>query len=85
MVRLLAICPDRILLEQSVRRADCDFVSCRTFHLIGLADHELVRVSLRLANKHTSLAGYWKYNTSLLKIKSCFVNKNYTFHFGFFK
>ena len=24
----------------SVRRADCDFVSCPTFHLIGLTDHK---------------------------------------------
>ena len=55
---------DRVL----VRRADCDFVSCPTFHLIGLTDHKLVRVSLRLVNK-PSLAGYWKFNTSLLEIR----------------
>ena len=34
---------DRVL----VRRADSDFVSCPTFHLIAWTDHKLVRVSLR--------------------------------------
>ena len=51
-----------------VRRADIDFVSCPTFHLIVWTDHKLVRVSLRLANR-PSLAGYWKFNTSLLEIR----------------
>ena len=51
-----------------VRRADIDFVSCPTFHLIAWTDHKLVRVSLRLANR-PSLAGYWKFNTSLLEIR----------------
>ena len=37
---------DRVL----VRRADSDFVSCPTFHLIVWTDHKLVLVSLRLAN-----------------------------------
>ena len=55
---------DRVL----VRRADIDFVSCPTFHLIAWTDHKLVRVSLRLANR-PSLAGYWKFNTSLLEIR----------------
>ena len=55
---------DRVL----VRRADIDFVSCPTFHLIACTDHKLVRVSLRLANR-PSLAGYWKFNTSLLEIR----------------
>ena len=31
-------------------------------------DYKLVRVSLRLANR-PSLAGYWKFNTSLLAIR----------------
>ena len=52
---------DRVL----VRRADIDFVSCPTFHLIAWTDHKLIRVSLRLVNR-PSLAGYWKFNTSLL-------------------
>ena len=52
---------DRVL----VRRADIDFVSCPTFHLIAWTDHKLVRVSLRLANR-PSLAGF---NTSLLEIR----------------
>ena len=51
-----------------VRRADCDFVSCPTFHLIAWTDHKLVRVSLQLANR-PCLAGYWKFNTSLLEIR----------------
>ena len=55
---------DRVL----VRRADIDFASCPTFHLIAWTDHKLVRVSLRLANR-PSLAGYWKFNTSLLEIR----------------
>ena len=55
---------DRVL----VRRADIDFVSCPTFHLIAWTDHKLIRVSLRLANR-PSLAGYWKFNTSLLEIR----------------
>ena len=55
---------DRVL----VRRADIDFVSCPTFHLIAWTDHKLVRVSLWLANR-PSLAGYWKFNTSLLEIR----------------
>ena len=44
-----------------VRGADIDFISCPTFH------HKLFRVSLRLANR-PSLAGYWKFNTSVLEI-----------------
>ena len=55
---------DRVL----VRRADIDFVSYPTFHLIAWTDHKLVRVSLRLANR-PCLAGYWKFNTSLLEIR----------------
>ena len=55
---------DRVL----VRRADIDFVICPTFHLIAWTGHKLVRVSLRLANR-PSLAGYWKFNTSLLEIQ----------------
>ena len=55
---------DRVL----VRRADIDFVSCPTFHLIAWTDHKLVRVSLRLANR-LNLPGYWKFNTSLLEIR----------------
>ena len=55
---------DRVL----VRRADIDFVSCPSFHLIAWTDHKLVRVSLRLANR-PRLAGYWKFNTSLLEIR----------------
>ena len=55
---------DRVL----VRRADIDFVSCPTFHLIAWTDHKLVRVSLQLANR-PSLAGYWKFNTPLLEIR----------------
>ena len=51
-----------------VRRADIDFVSCPTFHLVVWTDHKLVRISLRLANK-PSLAGYWKFNTSLLELR----------------
>ena len=51
-----------------VRRADIDFVSCPTFHLIAWTDHKLVSVSLRLADR-PSLAGYWKFNTSLLEIR----------------
>ena len=55
---------DRVL----IRRADIDFVSCPTYHLIAWTDHKLVRVSLRLANR-PSLSGYWKFNTSLLEIR----------------
>ena len=54
---------DRVL----VRSADIDFVSCPTFHFIAWTDHKFIRVSLRLANR-PSLAGYWKFNTSLLEI-----------------
>ena len=54
---------DRVL----VRRADRDFNSRSTFHLIAWTDHKLVWVSLRLANM-PRLAGYRKFNTSLLKI-----------------
>ena len=54
---------DRVL----IRRADSDLVACPTFHWLGWTDHKLVRVSLRLANR-TSLASYWKFNTSLLEI-----------------
>ena len=56
---------DRVL----VRRADCDFVSCPTFHLIVLTDNKLVKVSLWLANR-PSLASYWEFNTSLLDIRN---------------
>ena len=54
---------DRVL----VRRSDTDLVTCPTFHWLCLNDHKLVRVRLRLAN-NPSLAGYWKFNTSLLEI-----------------
>ena len=64
--RYLALCPSKILLGLSVRRPDSDFVSCPTFHLLGLTDHKLARVSMRLANR-PSLAGYWKFNTSFLE------------------
>ena len=50
-----------------VRRVNSDFVTCPTFHWIGQTDPKLVRVSLQLA-KSPSLAGYWKFNTSLLEI-----------------
>ena len=36
--------------------------------MIAWTDHKLVRVSLQLANR-PSLAGYWKFNTSLLEIR----------------
>ena len=68
MARSLALCQSGFLLGQSVRRADIDFVSCPMFHLIAWTDHKLVRVSLRLANR-PSLAGYWKFNTSLLELR----------------
>ena len=68
MARKLALCQSRSLLGQSGKRADIDFVSCPTFHLILWTDHKFVRVSLRLANR-PSLAGYWKFNTSLLLIR----------------
>ena len=45
---------DRVL----VRRADIDFVSCPTFHLIAWTDHKLVRVSLRLANRPREFRSY---------------------------
>ena len=55
---------DRVL----VRRADSDFVSCPALHLIAWTDRKPVSVSLRIANR-PSLAGYWKFNTSLLEIR----------------
>ena len=55
---------DRVL----VRRADIDFVSCPTFHMIAWIGHKLIRVSLWLANR-PSLAGYFKFNTFLLEIR----------------
>ena len=54
---------DRVL----VRRADSNFVMCPTFHCIGQTDPYKFMVSLQLANR-PSLAGYWKFNTSLLEI-----------------
>ena len=51
---------DRVL----VRRADADFVSCATFHWLGMTDHS---VSLRLVDR-PCVASYWKFNTSLLEI-----------------
>ena len=57
---------DRVL----VRRADSDFVSCPTFHLILLTDHKLVRVSLQLTNRlvwpatRSSIPPYGRYGTS---------------------
>ena len=36
--------------------------------MIAWTVHKLVRVSLRLANR-PSVAGYWKFNTSLLEIR----------------
>ena len=36
--------------------------------VVPLADHKIVRVSLRLVNR-PSLASYWKFNTSLLEIR----------------
>ena len=51
-----------------VRRANTNLVSCPTCHLIAWTDHKLVRISLQVANT-PSLAGYWKFNTSLLDIR----------------
>ena len=48
--------------------ADTDFATCPTFHYVAWTDHRNIRVSLRLANR-PSLAGYWKFNTSLLDIR----------------
>ena len=67
LARRFALWPDSVLSGQNVRRADSDFVTCPTFHWIGETDHKLVRVSLQLVNR-PSLAGYWKFNTSLLEI-----------------
>ena len=39
-----------------------------TFHFIEQTDHRLVMVNLRLVNR-SSLAGKWKFNTSLLEIR----------------
>ena len=36
--------------------------------MVAWTDHKLIRVSLRLANRPI-LAGYWKFNTSLLEIR----------------
>ena len=66
VVRSFALLPDSVLSEQSVR-TDSDFVTCPTFHWIGQTDHKLVRVNLQFVN-WPSLAGYWKFNTSLLEI-----------------
>ena len=46
VARYLALCQSRFLFGQSVRRADIDFVSCPTFHLIAWTDRKLARVSL---------------------------------------
>ena len=59
---------DSYLDRMLVRRADIDFVSCPTFHLIAWTDHKLVRVGLWLANR-PSLASYWNFNTFLLEIR----------------
>ena len=67
MARRFALWPDSVLSGQSVRSADSNFVTCSMSHWLGLADHKLVRVSLRLANR-PSLAGYWKLYTSILEI-----------------
>ena len=65
MVRRFALWPDSVLSGLSVRQSD--FVTRPTFHWIRQTNHKLVRVSLRLVNR-LSLAGYWKFNTSLLEI-----------------
>ena len=44
-------------MAELVRRADMDFDSYPTFHLIAWTDRP-------------SLAGYWKFNTSLLEIRN---------------
>ena len=46
---------------------------CPTFHFVAWTDHGLVSVSLQLANR-SSLARYWKLNTSLLEIRD-FLNQ----------
>ena len=51
-----------------VRRADLDFVSCPTFHLIAWTNHKLVRVSLRLANRpFLEIWDFWDQLESLIK------------------
>ena len=67
VVRRFVLWPDSVLSEQSVRRADSDFVTSPTFYWIEQSDHKIVRVCLRLAST-TRLAGYRKFNTSLLEI-----------------
>ena len=68
VARRFALWPGSFLSGQSVRRADSDFVTCPTFHWLGLTDHKLVRVSRWLANR-PGLAYNWKFNTSLLEIR----------------
>ena len=68
MARHFAYWPDLVLSGLSVRRADSDFVTYPTFYWIGQTDPKLVSVSLRIANR-PCLAGYWKFNTSLLELR----------------
>ena len=49
-----------------VRAVDVDFISCPTFHWLGHSDHKLVMARLLLGDK-PRLAGYWKFNCSLLE------------------
>ena len=62
-----SVCARSYLDRVLVRRADTDFVTCPMFHFVGQTDHRLVKVSHRLDNR-PSLAGYCKFNTSLLEI-----------------
>ena len=51
-----------------VRRADVDFLSCPSFEWVGQSDHKLVMARLRIS-KTPKLDSYWKFNSSLLKIR----------------
>ena len=61
--------PGRSYLDKVlIRSTDIEFVSCPTFHCVGLANHKLVLVSAHLGNR-PRLVGYWKFNTSFLEIQ----------------
>ena len=68
MARYFALCQSGFLLGQSVRKADSDFVSCPTFHLIAWTDHKLVSVSWLIGlvwpATGSSIPPYWRYGTS---------------------
>lgn len=49
-----------------VRRVDLDLLGCPCLHSVVYLDHRLVQVRIKFDKSNVRMAGYWKFNISLL-------------------